>query len=292
MENLPRVTTERRLPLDIQLHDYLWDHRFMGRAVLPAVEALQLLARSVRSADPQRDLAQMENGGFERFLYLDDIDGGPVVEISNRIHVHPDGSLTAILTSRNRSPKTAITRQKAHVRVTFPAGGAPRSAAAPSFERAVQLSGSIFEIEAEQIYRDLVPFGNAYQNIRGKLQVAECGAVAEIRSPAFGAASPLGSPFPLDAAFHAACVWGQRFANVVAFPVGFQKRCIRKPTRAGELYRAGVQLDPVRSTANQLVFTLWVYDRDEDLCETVSGLVMQDVSGGRMKPPDWIKNGV
>jgi len=36
----------------------------------------------------------------------------------------------------------------------------------------------------------------------------------------------LGSPFPLDAAMHAACVWGQRFGGIVPFSCCFEKRVI------------------------------------------------------------------
>jgi len=33
----------------------------------------------------------------------------------------------------------------------------------------------------------------------------------------------LGSPFPLDAAMHAACVWGQRFGGIVPFLLALKK---------------------------------------------------------------------
>ena len=46
----------------------------------------------------------------------------------------------------------------------------------------------------------------------------------------------LGSPFVLDATMHAACVWGQRFTDIVPFPVGFDQRIIYAPAKKGGSY--------------------------------------------------------
>ena len=80
---------------------------------------------------------------------------------------------------------------------------------------------------------------------------------------------PLGSPFPLDAAFHTACAWGQRYAGVVAFPVGLDCRRVHRPTRPGDFYQAVVM--PRRTTPELLVFDLALYDLDGGLCERVQG---------------------
>jgi hypothetical protein len=294
MENLSEVSEDRQLPLDIRLPDYLWDHRFDGRAVLPAVEAMQLLAQSVRQFDPGCHVHRMADAGFERFLYLDEMSDGTVAAVFNHLRRHRDGSLSAVLTVKYRSPKMAITRTKTHVSVKFTPAGLPKQApSAPPYEAARALPGSVFEVPVSTIYRYLVPFGPAYQNMASTLRITESGAVVDVKSPDFGGDTrPLGSPFPLDAVMHAACVWGQRFSPLVAFPVGLGRRIILKPTQNGESYRARVQFDPVRSTPAKLVFDLWIYDRHGELREAVSGLRMQDVSGGRLKPPDWIKEGL
>ena len=77
----------------------------------------------------------------------------------------------------------------------------------------------------------------AYQNIVGDLSVSPEGALAYISGGDNEAdENLLGSPFPLDAAMHAACVWGQRFAGIVSFPVGFEKRIIYQKTKKGDDY--------------------------------------------------------
>jgi hypothetical protein len=96
----------------------------------------------------------------------------------------------------------------------------------------------------------------------------------------------LGSPFPLDAAYHGACVWGQRYARMVAFPVGFESRTIWRHTRPGEAYFCRVL--PVRMHPDRLVFDLWIGDENGFFFESSRGVCMKDVSAGRMKPPQWI----
>ena len=87
------------------------------------------------------------------------------------------------------------------------------------------------------VYRELVIFGEAYQNIVGDLSVSPEGVHAIISGGDYEADEDfLGSPFPLDAALHAACVWVQRFAGIVCFPVGFEKRIIHQKTKKGENY--------------------------------------------------------
>ena len=59
------------------------------------------------------------------------------------------------------------------------------------------------------IYRELVPFGTAYQNIVGDLSVSPEGALAYLSGGGNEADEDLlGSPFPLDAAMHAAVFGG------------------------------------------------------------------------------------
>jgi len=132
-----------------------------------------------------------------------------------------------------------------------------------------------------------VPFLPAYRNLE-ELHLSEQGAIALVRGGTADApAEPLGSPFPLDATFHAACVWGQRYAGIVGFPVHIDARIIRKKTRAGETYLARVT--PLSVTDSQLVFDLWIYDAGGEVCEEVRGLRMRDVSGGTLQPPQWIR---
>ena len=138
------------------------------------------------------------------------------------------------------------------------------------------------------VYRELVPFGAAYQNIISDLSVSSEGALAYISGGNNEADEDLlGSPFPFDALMHAACVWGQRFSGIVSFPVGFEKRVIYQKTKKREEYLGRVV--PVSVTRESLVFNAWIYDKNDVMCESISGIKMMDVTRGRMRPPDWIK---
>jgi hypothetical protein len=144
-----------------------------------------------------------------------------------------------------------------------------------------------FEISSNRLYGELVPFASAYHNVRGSAWISESLAVADVNAPSLVTPSgPLGSPFPLDAAFHIACAWSQRFAGIVAFPVGLSCRRIFLPTRAGERYRAVIT--PTGSDARTLFFDIGLYRQNGDPVEMAWGVQMRDVSGGRMNPPEWV----
>ncbi len=49
-----------RYPLEIEVGDYIYDHHFEDRCVLPAVEALIILAKVVQSHFPNVDCALFE----------------------------------------------------------------------------------------------------------------------------------------------------------------------------------------------------------------------------------------
>ncbi|MDD5524783.1 MAG: hypothetical protein PHV90_06035, partial [Smithella sp.] len=80
-------------------------------------------------------------------------------------------------------------------------------------------------------------------------------------------------------------VWGQRFAGIVSFPVGFEKRIIYQKTKKGEEYMGRVV--PVSITKESLLFDAWIY-KDDVMCEYIKGVKMKDVTKGRICPPDWI----
>jgi len=194
------------------------------------------------------------------------------------------------LLTKNRLKKSSMTRLKEHVTLHF--SGRPLAGPAPEFKTATSLKGKRFKIPAQMLYRDLVPFGPAYQNILHDLVVTEKGAIAHLQSSSAPALlQPLGSPFVLDAAFHAACAWGQRFSSIVGFPVGFEERIIYRPTQPGGNYIS--RITPVRQASDPvvLIFDIWIYSEEGHLCEAVHSVQMQDVSGGRLKPPRWVQQG-
>ena len=275
-----------RLPLDIEIYPYLLDHRFEGKAVLPAVEAMQLLAVSTQKHLPDTDIRFIENAKFDKFLYIE--PDTTVVKAFNEIELNKDGSVTAKLITKTRSKKGGITRVKEHAVMQF--SGRKPDIKPPILDT---VSGQIkrgFSISSDKLYNDLVPFGPAYHNIRDTLFVSEKGAIGSIQTPKQSTINnlkmPLGSPFPLDAAFHVACAWGQRYLDVVGFPVGFYKRIVIQPTRPGNRYVCLIL--PVNVTTDLLAFDIWLFDLNGILFESVPGVQMRDVSAGRMKPPQWV----
>lgn len=285
MEDLPKIKERTRIPLELPVQDYLRDHVFNNRAVFPAVEAMQALADSAQAHVPGLDVSVIAEADFNKFLFID--ADAAVMPAFNEMGPRGEAGISSILVTARKQGKTSITRAVEHVRLTFP--GTHDMPAPLPLDVTLGLEGICCHPEKERIYGELVPFLPAYQNIQ-ELHVSEQGAVALVSGGTADApAEPLGSPFPLDASFHAACVWGQRFAGIVGFPVHLDRRIIRKKTEPGATYITRVT--PVSTEAGLLVFNLWIYDTAGELCEEVYGLHMRDVSGGKFLPPDWIRCG-
>ena len=281
----PRI----RLPLVIRILPYFRDHRFEGRTILPAVESLRLLADSVQSQQPDRDVCVMTDASFPRFLLIPEEDDR--IEAVSEIQISEKGDLIASLLTVIPSSSGHMTRAKEHARVCFPQSR-PDIEPLP-FSVASRMSGAGSTGDTtlscpRQLYQELVPLGPAFQNVSGALHLTEHGATAHVRAAVQQRQpGPLGSPFPMDAALHCACAWGQRFAGIVAFPVGFAKRFIFRPIVAGETCFA--RTIPVRAERDLLIFDIWIYNMDGLPHEAMMGVMMRDVSGGRMKPPAWIQ---
>jgi hypothetical protein len=259
------------------------DHRFQGRAVLPAVAAMQLLADWGRRLRPGLEVRCIRRARFEKFLELP--ESGAQIEVFCDLADLPAGGVRAELLTRSRSGKAGITRYKTHARADFTGAAGPPPPADPDPGAALAWAG--FTVDPQRIYSELVPFGPAFRNIVQPLVLDPRGALAVIQAPARHPAGSLGASFVLDAAFHAACVWSQRFAGVVAFPVGVEERHVLEPTRPGGIYVS--RLHPVDRTHGTLVFDLWIQDTGGRWFEQVRGVRMRDVSGGRLKPPAWIR---
>ena len=282
MAKLSKIINSFRLPLEIPVAPYLQDHRFEGQIVLPAVEAMQILAATTKARFPETAIHSMRNARFEKFLYIQPEDQS--INAFNAIQVCENGAIIAKLITKTASPNTMITRVKEHVILTF----GPVPPIKKLSIRAKSDQERPYAVSTSKLYKDLVPFGPAFQNIK-KLHLYKAGATATITSAMNlpTGAEPLGSPFPLDAAFHAACAWGQRYADVVAFPVGFEYRGIVNPTHCHETYK--VHIDFVQKESALLIFDMRIYSSQGDLCETLTGVCMRDVSGGQLRPPPWIK---
>jgi hypothetical protein len=94
--------------------------------------------------------------------------------------------------------------------------------------------------------------------------------------------------FVLDAAFHAASVWVQRYRGFVGFPVSFGFRVIADPADPGEICSA--LLIPLCPEVRKQSFDIWIRGSDGRICEYVKEMGMRDVFAGRKTPPAWIKS--
>jgi phosphopantetheinyl transferase len=286
MEDLPKIAEKVRLPLKIKIYPYLMDHQFEGKAVLPAVEAIQLLAASTLGYLPDIGIDTILDARFDKFLYIN--PRVALIDAFNDIEVNDDGSVVSRLITKTGSKKGSITRTKEHVSIRFSKN--PQEPAPPLFDEISALEGLGIDIPSDKLYGELVPFGPAYHNVKEILTVSEQGAIASVYAPDNGAPStPLGSPFPLDAALHAACAWGQRYKGIVGFPVGFGIRHIFKETRPGDTYFA--RIIPKKGCSKALIFDIWIYGQDGVFYETALDVLMEDVSDGRMKLPQWVVEG-
>ena len=285
MEIISRLSQIKRHHCDIEVYPYLRDHHLEGKVILPAVEALIALSRVVKINYPQINISCLQKARFLRFLSISpDTKRQPVfVEIENS----GDGGIIASLLTSVKSKTGTIGRKVEHASVEFPAVDSS-AYLPPSFRMVKKLKGSCISVPSAAIYRELVPFGEAYHNIIGDLSVSPEGAQAYISGGDHEAdESLLGSPFPLDSVLHAACVWGQRFVGIVSFPVGFEKRVIYQKTKKRKDYLGRVI--PVRVSKESLIFDAWIYNLDDVMCESISGIHMRDVSQGRLQPPQWIR---
>ena len=276
--------TSNRSTVEFSIQPWLKDHCFGGKIVLPAVETMLLLATKVTQSNPGRNIRVMENARFDRFLEIPPATAS--MEVLVDCSKDENGSIHAKLLSRVQY-KTMV-RIFQHGEVLFPASD---SNTADTVMSPAPLEGSTIKIKADRIYRELVPFGPAYQTLQETLFLSEQGAWGKLKAPARPAFDKvqeiIGSPFPLDGALHAACVYGQQHVDFVPFPVGFDRRIIHQPTQPGDSYIT--RIEPVANTSKELIFDLGIFDSHGQVFETVTGIRMQDVSRGEIKPPAWIK---
>ena len=272
-------------PITVHPPPFFRDHHVQARPVFAATEAMELLSADICRRFPGVDGRCLTGIRFDKFLRLDSPDPLPAF---NQADENDDGSVRTTLSTRFKSPGAKITRTLEHASLIL--GRALPAAAGPPLEAAASLAGVCTIVEPERIYREMVPFGPAYRNICGPLLISADGALARVGSPR--PVDPrndlvLGSPYALDAAFHAACVWCQRFCGIVAFPVSMDRRTIVHPTRLNAAYTARVV--PVQTGHTPFVFDIFIYDDTGRLCEAANGVHMQDISGGRTKPPQGFR---
>ncbi|MDD5223247.1 MAG: polyketide synthase dehydratase domain-containing protein [bacterium] len=271
----------RTFPVRIPISPYMFDHRPGGPAVYPAAEIIHILSETARKTYPGADISCSQGAEFLRFLPLpENVDG-----LDADVELAPDdsGRIRAALFTEFKSPRAGITRPREHARMTF--GPAPELPALP-MDIAGAVEGICRKIGPEPLYREIVKLGPAYQNIREGVYLSPDGASAYLYadSPA-EREEPSGSPFVIDAAFHAACVWGYCYTGRVTIPVGYEQRFVRQRTVPRERYYCRVI--PKNINPEELTFDLWIYDLQGECREAVRGLKMREAfPAGREVPPE------
>ncbi len=265
--------------LDVVLHGEPWlqDHAFAGQAVLPAVESMALLATTVKQQWPATDITAMERAMFPRFFAVPDkISRLPFVVELEKI----GATVQADLYSRQATGK--FSRLVRHASLVF---GAEISL--PSISASSPVPDDTLTLSGQTVYDELIPFGSAYRHLNS-VTIAINGCTALLHTPPRPVTCrELGSPFLLDSAMHAACVWGQRFTGFVPFPVGFRSRQVIRPSHPDTNYQALVI--PVNRQENELIFDMDIREMSGDPVERLRGVRMQDVSGGTLSPRAWIR---
>jgi hypothetical protein len=285
MEIISQVKNKDRYPVEIKACPYLQDHYFEGQAIFPAVEALIILAGVAVANFPHINVCLQKQARFLRFLSIDPQE--QIKKVFADITKTADCALSVTISTMAKAKTGIISRMLENAYVEF-ATLPLKEHPFPTLADFQHLGGKCFNVPAAAVYRELVPFGKAFQNIVGELSLSPEGAIAHLYGGEGEANDDLiGSPFPLDAALHAACCWGQRYTGIVAFPVGFAERIIYRKTKKEKKYIG--RIIPVNVSREPLLFDALIYDSDGIIYESVSGIQMRDVSQGRLKPPDWIK---
>ncbi len=271
----PGTTYAATLPVKIFVHDYLKDYGFDGKCVLPAVEAMRILASSTIGHLPGTNIRYMLDASFDKFLYIR--PGNDRIQAFNEITVDQNGLVMSKLITKSGSPLE-------HARISFSPGKRPDNTR--PLDLASALEGICVQISSERLYKDYIPLGPSYRNVSGTVFVSEKGAITDVKASIHEPfAYPPGSSFPLDAAFHAACAWRLRNSESTWFPAGFKKRLVFHRMVPGKTYT--VKITPVKITPVKItplafpeVFDIGIYERTTGLaCESVLGVRMKADSG-------------
>jgi Polyketide synthase dehydratase len=273
--------SNQRLPLSITVQPWYQDHAVDGKIVLPAVETMLLLAAWVAKKHPPTDIRIMEEVHFGKFLEIPP-DTATVAGLIECTADETTGRIQAKLLSHRQLATMA--RIKEHGEIFFPMVKTVKES--PSAMDPAPPSCPVKEVAANLLYRQLVPFGRYYHTLQERLLLTENQAWGLLKAPELPFTDPvqkvIGSPFPLDGALHAACVLGQQFVNYPPFPVGFERRTIVRPTKAGARYATRVTMTAL--TGDELLFDLHIFNSDGVLFEAVTGIRMRDVRRAIKKP--------
>lgn len=285
--------------------DPAWqDHHVRGRPVVPAVAAMAILGDYLAARFPQLCVHTLQDARFPKFLEIPSGSKRDAAFIDAVLHLSPhpaDRTIKARLTTSRIVGSAGIRRSFVHAEMRFavpsPALPCITPDQAPSdpalsdhmppdlipIDVAGTLTGVCTVIDPKRLYGEQVPFGPAFQSVR-HLVISPDGALAKVKSPA-GSALPsktLGAGFPLDGAFHGACVWGQQYLGQVLFPIRIAKRVVFAPVHNDALYVA--RMIPVSAEPGTLVADIWLLDEAGKCREMALGVVMREAGLEALKP--------
>ena len=272
-----------RIPLTLPLKPWFRDHCFGGKSVMPAVETMLLLAAKVKEIFPEIDIRVMEDVRFAKFLEIPP----EVATLDCFVEFLKVSDHRVQVKLLSRKQFKAMSRMKEHGEIFFSSAHSVDSDAhSARIVNPPQSTGPVTEISVEHLYRELVPFGPTYQTLQETLFLSANEAWGKVKAPELcsdfdSIQEIIGSPFPLDGGFHAACVLGQQSVDFVPFPVGFARRIINRPTQPGCFYNTKVS--QVSRTNDELVFDIVIFDDEKLIYEVVEGVRMRNVIGAMKK---------
>ncbi|HHD56566.1 MAG TPA: hypothetical protein ENK89_02665 [Desulfobulbaceae bacterium] len=273
MAGISPEMTPLRVPVILAVQPWFFDHAPAGRAVLPMVEILQLLAAETKRRFPEIDVRVMRDGRFARFLELR--AGAATMWLAVELEPMADGSVQAVLLRKKKLP--GMTRMVEHARVVFSRWSERREEPGAPVGQSLFTASTI--MDAGRVYDTYIPLGPAYRSLKGSLAMNDQEVRAAVQAPVMKQRSfgedLLGSPFPLDGAMHAAAVLGRRHLGRIPLPVAFGGRVVHLPARPGVGYNARAVLRVKEE--NRLTFDLRLEEEQGGVCEEVIGLVMQEI---------------
>ena len=271
----------------------LADHSIQGKATVPAAWLLDLLVRTAteqntdQAASPATFPLVMREALFPRFLPTDEV-GQCTFEVAlDDVDAKDAQARTRVTLTSRIALAGGICRTRTHAAVTL--GGQMTTLPLPMATIDCDL-----ELSAERAYAELIPFGPRYRNLRGAIRLGRAGGTGWVGSPEPAGPQPsrAGCPHLFDSAMHLACLWGQRYAGIVAYPTGFSARAITLPLAHGQRRCIVVPKSVSGSvgladSSRALTFDLWLTDENHRVCDAIVGLAMVPLTRGA-QPPAWI----
>ncbi len=275
------------IKLEIPTPLFLEDHQINGRPVLAGAHATNLIAKETRDQKPEIDVTRSGPARFLRLLPLE--KNRETIEAEIRISDETGKCASAALYTRRRAGRSSMIRSKKHVEVQF---RGPEHRPDEHWDILCGLEGVCLRVDAKEIYDEVVDFGPSFHNIVGTVYMSQDGALGRVKAPVhendFTHCGPLGSFFPIDAAFHMASAWSTRYTGRIVFPTGYSHRVVVAPPLPGQTFYCRVL--PKCIQGSSLEFDIYLHEADGAVVEKMLGVSMTDFPGKDHRAPLKMKN--